>query len=90
MEAAGGNEAVNLLNTRRFDLLITDTILPNIGGYKLATRARLKWPDIPVIFTGFLTDVRADGILKPPVEFLQKPIDAGQLTESVQRMLLAR
>jgi hypothetical protein len=43
---------------------------------------------IPVIFIGFLPR-RAEAILKPPVGFLQKLIDAEQLTGSVQRMLLA-
>jgi CheY-like chemotaxis protein len=87
LEAADGREALLLLKTHPFDLIITDILMPNPGGLAVAARARLQWPKIPIILTGYMTEIGVATLLASPMKFLQKPFNAEDLTASVQRML---
>jgi CheY-like chemotaxis protein len=86
MEAAEGTEALELLKTQPFHLLMTDILMPKFGGFALATRVQSRWPGLPIILSGYKCH-SAMPLLDPPVEFLQKPIDASRLIASVQRMI---
>ena len=49
-----GTEAMPLLETERFDLLLTDIVMPEMDGIELAQKASAIDPDIRVMFiTGF-------------------------------------
>ena len=53
-EAAGSAEALPLLESHSFDLLLTDVVMPEMVGFKLAARAHRLQPNLRVIFmTGF-------------------------------------
>jgi CheY-like chemotaxis protein len=86
MEAANGTEALDLLKTHPFDLLMVDILMPKFGGFALATRVQSRWPGLPIILSGYRHNT-ATALLNPPVEFLQKPIDASRLIASVHRMV---
>ncbi len=72
----------------KFDLLITDMIMPGMTGYKLAFAVRAIRPDIPVIAsTGFSSEAE---IMSGELEInsiLMKPFDKTVLTETVQKTL---
>ena len=53
-EAAGSSEALPLLESHSYDLLLADIIMPEMDGFKLATTAHRRQPNLRVIFmTGF-------------------------------------
>src|SRR5205823_2922858 len=55
VEAAGsGQEALALLGTQTFDLVITDRAMPDMGGDELAATVKATAPTVPIIMlTGF-------------------------------------
>lgn len=49
--ASSGNEALNHLKSRKFDLLFTDVIMPGMTGYRLVKEAGEIDPDMKVVLT---------------------------------------
>ena len=72
LEAGSGGAALDLLERTTVDLMIVDLAMPGMSGAELASRARAKWPNTPVIFvTGFadrsmLADVSEAQIIGKP------------------------
>jgi CheY-like chemotaxis protein len=89
--AAAGGEGLE--RAARFDgsidALVTDVVLPDMRGPKIAERLREVRPDIAVLFTsGYTQDAIArDGVLEQGVNFLQKPFAMSKLGEAVRRAL---
>lgn len=50
-EAPGGKEAIALLRTHPFDLLITDLGMPGVSGHQVAQHARQARPAMPIILS---------------------------------------
>ncbi|HZD04905.1 MAG TPA: response regulator, partial [Longimicrobiales bacterium] len=91
VDAEDGLSALQYLSdaTRKIDLLLTDAVLPGIGGRELADRARAKLPDLPVLFmSGYATPVLTQqGILRPDIDLLEKPFTAASLVRKVRDVL---
>jgi CheY-like chemotaxis protein len=88
MEAANGLEALNLLKTHRFDLVITDLAMPEMNGLTLLDRMRIQWPHTPVLLvSAYLSARGAKAILPGQVEFLTKPIHYSQFAATVKRLV---
>ena len=85
-EADNGPDAFSLLNKHHFDLVITDVLLPAFDGVDVASKVRLAWPDMPIIFTGYMPPIGADAILKQPLGFVFQPINRLELLSSVRRL----
>ncbi len=70
----------------RYDLLISDMVMPDMNGEELATRMRSLSPDIPVIFcSGYRPErVRLAG---PAADILDKPVDPTVLARHVRTVL---
>jgi len=47
--AESGAQACALLESQRYDVLVSDLAMPGMDGYALARRAAAAWPDMPVI-----------------------------------------
>jgi DNA-binding response OmpR family regulator len=89
--AAGGAEALKLLGSEDFDLVLLDVMMPEIDGFtvcrKIKEDARLK--DIPVIF---LTakgggEALAEGFESGAIMYINKPFTANKLLTIVNTML---
>jgi two-component system, cell cycle sensor histidine kinase and response regulator CckA len=82
-----GDDALEALasSERRFELLVTDLVMPRIGGGELAQKIRVLQPDIHVLFmSGYADDATAErGILVPGAGFIQKPFGADDLARAV-------
>jgi len=50
-EAAGGREALDLLRSQPYDLLITDLGMPDVSGHMVARCARDTLPEVPIILS---------------------------------------
>jgi two-component system, cell cycle sensor histidine kinase and response regulator CckA len=91
-QAANADEALRLLLNQRFDLLITDVVMPGMNGRELADAVRRSQPAIKVLYTSGYTDdaVIRRGVVRDEVEFLPKPYTALALLGKVRGMLDAR
>ena len=73
----------------RFDLLVTDVVMPQIDGRTVAAALRERIPGLRVLFiSGHAERVLTHGgILEPGIEFLSKPFTPSSLLTKVREML---
>lgn len=94
LEARHGADALLVWEDARATLamVVTDIVMPELGGRELAARLRADRPEIPILFlSGYAGGAGGAGgsPLAPGEPFLQKPFAAGDLLRQVE-MLLAR
>ena len=91
-EAASGFEALKLLPSESFDLIITDMTMPGITGDNFAQKILEIRADIPIILcTGHSDSVSPKSAKEAGVrEFLMKPLARKELGEAVRRVLDAK
>lgn len=86
-----GDEALPHLTSGRFDLLLTDIVMPGMDGIELARQATKMYHDLPVMFiTGFAA-VAMDRSQERPEnsKLLQKPFHLKDLVDQVEHILAA-
>ena len=82
-----GTAAIPLLETERFDLLLTDIVMPEMDGIELAQRAAVLAPGMRVMFiTGFAAVTLKAGREVPHARVLSKPFHLRDLVLEVDRM----
>lgn len=82
-----GTAAIPLLEAERFDLLLTDIVMPEMDGIELAQRAADLAPDMRVMFiTGFAAVTLRAGKQMPHARVLSKPFHLRDLVMEVDRM----
>ena len=82
-----GTAAIPLLGAERFDLLLTDIVMPEMDGIELAQRAAELAPDMRVMFiTGFAAVTLKAGKQMPQARVLSKPFHLRDLVLEVDRM----
>jgi len=80
-------EAVPLLETTHFDLLLTDIVMPEMDGIELAQKASAIDPAIRVMFiTGFAAVALQGGRTAPEAKLLSKPFHLKDLVMEVDRI----
>jgi two-component system cell cycle sensor histidine kinase/response regulator CckA len=69
--------------------VVTDVIMPLMGGKMMAEWLTARDPDLKVLFTSGYTDdsIAQYGVLDPGVAFLPKPYSAATLIGKVREML---
>ena len=94
-EAANGRKAWELEKFLRIkkkikiDLLLTDIIMPEMGGNELADLLIKENPDLRVLFTSGYTgnQIVHNGKLKSKLNFIQKPFTVQALSEKIRQVL---
>jgi two-component system, cell cycle response regulator CpdR len=82
-----GIAALAQLERDRFDLLLTDIVMPELDGIELAQRAAVMHPDLRVMFiTGFAAVTLENGAMPPDAKVLSKPFHLRELVSEVDRM----
>src|SRR6202451_4610617 len=86
-----GLSADNRLREERFELLLTDIVMPEMDGIELARRATELDPEIKVMFiTGFAAvALNPDNHAPRQAKILSKPFHLKDLVNEVQRLLAA-
>jgi two-component system cell cycle sensor histidine kinase/response regulator CckA len=76
----------------RIHLLLTDVVMPQMGGPELAKRLRPGRPEMKVLYMSGYTDNASvrHGLLEGDVAYLQKPITIETLTKKVRDVLDAK
>jgi PAS domain S-box-containing protein len=89
--AANGVEALALVERMNLkpDLLLTDVIMPKMGGPELAGRLNEKLPNMKVLYSsGYTNNALIDrGALAEGVELIQKPFAPRDLVKRLQSVL---
>lgn len=90
IEARDGLEGLSVCEGHEggIDLLVSDLIMPGLGGRELADRALMIRPEMKVLFISAYTEdlMRREG-LRNGVPFLRKPFSAVDLARSVRDAL---
>jgi len=94
-EAANGQEALRAARDHRgapIRLVITDVIMPQMGGKALAEWLQTAHPDLKILFTSGYTDdaITQHGVFEPGAAFLPKPYTPAVLLRKVREMLDAK
>ena len=91
LEACDGLEALQVSSrwARPVDLLLTDVVMPGLGGHQLAGRLSPVRPTMKVLYmSAYQSDTIAQhGVLNPHTHFLQKPFTPDQLACKVREVL---
>ena len=90
-DATNGSDALELfrLDGEGIQLVLTDLVMPRMGGREFAERLRGFRPDVPVVFMSGYTDdaIIRLGELGPGAAYLQKPISPHDLIRTVEGLL---
>jgi signal transduction histidine kinase len=91
VEAGNGEEGLRLARQHdgKIDLVLTDVVMPVMGGKEMADALRTSHPDTKVLFTsGYTEDAMGHhGVLRPGIVFLQKPYLTAALARKVREVL---
>jgi two-component system cell cycle sensor histidine kinase/response regulator CckA len=91
LEASNGQAALGVTAsyTGRIHVLLTDVIMPVIGGRETAERLRRLRPDLKVLYMSGYTDdaIIRHGVLPSDVVLLQKPFTGGALARKLRGVL---
>jgi len=86
--ASRGGEALRAFKNHSgpIHVLLTDVVMPEIGGKELASKLKLLQPKIKVVFMSGYTDTE-EAMLDPDVVFLQKPFTPRVLVHKLREVL---
>ena len=92
LTASNGQEALRVAQAHHappIRLVISDVIMPQMGGKEMAERLKSINAEVKVLFTSGYTDdtIAHHGVLQPGVEFLAKPYTPAALAGKVREML---
>jgi two-component system cell cycle sensor histidine kinase/response regulator CckA len=91
VEAENGSQALRYIQQHpgEIDLVISDVVMPEMGGRELGQNLALFDPDLPILYMSGYTgdDVVQRGLLDPGAPFQQKPFTPATLASKIRTML---
>ncbi len=71
------------------DFMVTDVVMPEMSGHRLAQRLKTLCPKMKVLYVSGYTDdaIVRHGVLEPGLHFLQKPFSSEALAHRVREVL---
>jgi CheY-like chemotaxis protein len=88
--AASVNEALRLISTEKFDVLLSDLHMPDAGdGFTVVSAMRHAHPNaVTLVLSSYPANSRGYGcILLEPDEVLVKPVGLAAIAETIQKKL---
>ncbi|MFL5469577.1 MAG: response regulator, partial [Gemmatimonadaceae bacterium] len=94
LSARHGRQAEGIAGEYRHDihLVITDVVMPEMGGRDLASALGALRPEVPILYVSGYTDdeIVRRGVLEPTMAFIEKPFTANALLRKVRELLDSR
>jgi two-component system cell cycle sensor histidine kinase/response regulator CckA len=92
LRASNGQDALHVAREHKglpIGLVITDVIMPLMGGKVMAEWLKTTYPDLKILFTSGYPDdaISRDGVLKAKVRFLPKPYTQARLLRKIRAIL---
>jgi PAS domain S-box-containing protein len=91
VEASNGEEALAIFrqSDAKFDLIVTDVVMPKLSGRQLAEELQKISPETKILFMSGYTDdtIVRQGIIETGGDFIQKPFTFNTLAGKVREML---
>lgn len=91
LEAPGGEDALSIARSHGgpIHLVLTDVVMPEMGGADLASRVQQLRPEARVLYMSGYTDdaIIRHKVLEPGTHFLQKPFTPASLARKVREAL---
>jgi CheY-like chemotaxis protein len=92
LSATNGQDGLHVARQHKgvaISLVITDVIMPRMGGKVMAEWLKSSFPGIKILYTSGYTDdaITHHGVLDPGVDFLPKPYTPASLAHKVRTML---
>jgi signal transduction histidine kinase len=89
--AANGKEGLHVAREHQgppISLVVTDVVMPNMGGKVMAQWLKISYPDLKVLFiSGYTEESGTQGPLEPGFGFLPKPTTVTTLARKVRELL---
>ena len=88
--ARTGKEALDLIRSERFNLVITDLMLPFVMGMELLSHIKANHQNVPVIVLSGADEESTvmDAFKLGADDFIAKPFSPGELSLRVKRLLV--
>lgn len=89
LEASDGAEALEVATrAEKLHLVLTDVVMPQMGGPELARHLAVLRPEVRILFmSGYTDDPLVHRVEKLSTIFLPKPFTAAALTDKVRQTL---
>src|SRR5687768_7619617 len=91
-EASNGAEAIALLESQPFTLVMSDMRMPRMDGIELLRQARERWPDTAVVMITAVADVEVavSCLANGAMDYLTKPFHLEEVRARVAQVLEKR
>jgi DNA-binding response OmpR family regulator len=86
---AGGEEALNLVETRKPDVMLLDVLMPGMDGFETLEKLRI-FSDLPVIVFSAHSSSREKAMSLGADDFITKPFTPGDMANAIQEVLRSR
>lgn len=91
LEAKNGEDALTVLDEYHAPahLVVTDMVMPEMGGAQLIRALHAWYPELKVLFVSAYSEemVEGKGVLFPGARYLAKPVSIEALTRTVRELL---
>jgi two-component system, cell cycle sensor histidine kinase and response regulator CckA len=87
--ASDGQAALDLVREQQLqlDVVLTDLVMPRLGGMGLVSQLRLLQPEVRVLYASGYVDDTARPVLGSNDDFLVKPFTTSQLASRIAALL---
>ena len=84
-----GQQALDMLTREKFDVLVTDIVMPNVDGIALAMKATRLFPDLRIVMiSGYAQErMRAHNLDALVHKIIAKPFSLEEICEAVKNAL---
>jgi DNA-binding NtrC family response regulator len=87
--AENGDKALEVLQSKKIDLVLTDLRMPEMDGMELTAAVRAKYPDLPVVIMTAYPSVETavEALRQKVADYVIKPFNINQLYKTLESQL---
>ena len=90
LKATNGREALGMVhegNAGAIDLVVTDMVMPEMGGRLMADWLYSMNPELKILFTSGYTDLGNGGLIEAGVDFIHKPYTPSVMLRKIREII---